>query len=110
MIEFHRIEGNDVVIVLDFGNRAIIAEAPALFASHRATTSSKTPVRVNRGIIYSAKAQIEACKHCGKLRRLFPGLHAAHWDNQNPPQLVDCAGRPCVRDGDGYHRLVEAPT
>lgn len=104
MIEGRRIEPDGVVVTLDFTRSSAPAIASGLFASPRATTSSKHPGRVNRGVIYTAKAQIEPCLHCGRLRRHWPGAHSPH-HGEDPEQIVDCIGRPCVRGADGYHHV-----
>lgn len=63
-------------------------------ASHRATTSSRTPGKVNRGTIRHAVSQLVACVDCGVLRMGFGGPHAPHFANR---VQVDCIGREVRR-------------
>ena len=74
-MDTRRLEEDGVVVTWDFTRSAppVAHVTEALFASPRATWSSRTPGTVNRGVIYTAKARIEPCLLCGRLRRRFPG-------------------------------------
>lgn len=79
-------------------------EVSNLVAIPRATTSSRTPGRINRGTIYIAKPVLEVCRHCGRMRRsTVQGAHAPHLAGGGSPRIIDCAGVTCVRGADGYH-------
>lgn len=80
---------------------------PSLRApSPRATTSSRTPGKVNTGTVWFAVMQIEACASCGRLMGNFPGAHAPRHSPTDPLLVIDCVGRPCVKGGDGYYRVA----
>lgn len=62
------------------------------FATHRATRSSKTPGKVNRGVIYAARVGQIICGLCGQIRLNLGGPHAPRFNDAN--QRVDCVGNP----------------
>lgn len=97
------LERDGVVLIME------LAEPPPPTAVERvaitrATTSSRTPGRLNIGTIYIAKPVLEVCRHCGRMRRgTLPGAHAPHLVGDGSPCIVDCAGVTCVKGADGYH-------
>lgn len=70
---------------------AVDTGRPVHGLSHRSTTSSRTPGKLNEGTVYVRLSALVVCSDCGT--RWFGaggGPHAAHWRGS---QLVDCAGR-----------------
>lgn len=63
-------------------------------ASQRATTSSRTPGQVNRGVVYFEAKQIIVCPKCGRVRMDLGGPHSPHFAAGNVK--VDCVGDPVV--------------
>ncbi len=63
-----------------------------LVPSHRATTSSRTPGRVNRGTVWVWATKLVRCPKCGQLRMDLGGPHSPHFNDAN--QRVDCIGEP----------------
>lgn len=61
--------------------------------SHRSTTSSRTPGRVNQGTVWSIASALVRCEDCAVLTTDFvaPGRHGTHWHDG---VLVNCAGKP----------------
>jgi hypothetical protein len=100
-----RIERDGAVVVFDL-SRAATAIAAPVFASPRATRSSRTPGQVNRGTIYTPAAELETCGHCGRVRRVFPGVHSPQ---VGPEGAIDCVGRPVERDDAGFYQPRVAP-
>lgn len=58
-------------------------------ASHRATTSSRTPGRINRGTVRVDAWEIAPCQNCGALRYVSMAPHAPRFVGG---ALVDCVG------------------
>jgi hypothetical protein len=64
--------------------------------SHRRTTSSRTPGRVNEGTVQVELRRLEVCPFCNGL--WFGGdLHGVHFDSAG--RRVDCVGRVVGADG-----------
>lgn len=64
-------------------------------ASHRETTSSRTPGRVNRGTVYYAPAVLRVCEDCGAItsEAVMPDEHAPHLARvEGRIALVNCRG------------------
>jgi hypothetical protein len=62
---------------------------PELVASQRSTTSSKTPGKKNRGVIYSRRRPLVDCLKCGRKTMDFGEPHAPQFRDG---RLVDCVG------------------
>jgi hypothetical protein len=60
--------------------------------SHRATTSSRTPGKVNRGTVWTHTGHLVRCADCGAAvpETLEPGRHAPR---RIGSKLVNCVGR-----------------
>lgn len=69
-----------------------MSDEPRVVASHRATTSSRTPGHVNKGTVMRFAAGLIRCADCGgkHLDYVAPGLHGLHW---RAGRLVNCVGR-----------------
>jgi hypothetical protein len=61
-----------------------------LVHSHRSTTSSRTPGRVNQGTVAIRPGLLVTCGACGGRWFGGGGSHAPHWVNG---VLVDCVNR-----------------
>jgi hypothetical protein len=61
-------------------------------ASHRATTSSRMPGRVNRGTVWTEAGRLVTCPDCGAAipERIPTGRHAPR---RVEGRLVNCAGK-----------------
>lgn len=60
--------------------------------SHRSTTSSRTPGRVNEGTVQVRVGGLRQCGDCGSVTSAFipAGQHAVRWRGN---ELVNCIGR-----------------
>ncbi len=69
----------------------------APIASHRATTSSKTPGRVNEGTVQVQFSGIRICEECGGVVAGFvePGAHGPRVfaDGAGNAVIANCVGR-----------------
>lgn len=64
--------------------------------SHRATTSSRTPGRVNEGTVSFTAARVVPCDDClgYRLDLVPPGQHGRRWTVRDGRRiLVNCANR-----------------
>jgi hypothetical protein len=63
--------------------------------SHRATTSSRTPGRVNEGTVQVRISGLRTCGDCGVVTSAFvpAGQHGIRWRGN---ELVNCVGRVLV--------------
>lgn len=66
---------------------------PATKASHRATTSSRTPGRINRGTVRVEARALVQCPDCGAMTFDSDHPHAPHFRDG---VLVDCIGRAII--------------
>lgn len=67
-----------------------------LIPSHRATTSSRTPGRVNQGTVWLLPAGLRLCKECDRLcyDHVLIGHHAPHVRRiDGEHRVVNCSGR-----------------
>lgn len=82
-----------------------------------ATTSAELPYfghpgdwekwlpKPNEALTWTRVKSISACTSCGGLMVDSPGAHAPR-HSANPLVVVDCVGRPCVKDAAGYYQVA----
>lgn len=83
------------VLVLDFTGTSqwdrVFAEREFFGVDLRKTTSSRTPGKVNKGIVdHRGTSGLHDCENCGRKRYNFASPHAPHWHDG---KLVDCIGQ-----------------